>query len=58
MSAIPQPFMIEGVDIGDDRPIPAYREGPVPFDVFLDKLRHPRAAEVVKSLQQFVAAFR
>ncbi|CBN79664.1 conserved unknown protein [Ectocarpus siliculosus] len=58
MSAILQPFMIEDVDIGDDRPIPAYREGSVPFDVFLDKLRHPRAAEVVKSLQQFVAAFR
>ncbi|CAB1111954.1 unnamed protein product [Ectocarpus sp. CCAP 1310/34] len=57
MSAILQPFMIEDVDIGDDRPIPAYREGSVPFDVFLDKLRHPRAAEVVKSLQQFVAAF-
>eukprot|EP00752_Nemacystus_decipiens_P013443 g11906.t1 len=58
MSAILRPFMIEDVDIGDDRPIPAYREGSAPFDVFLDKLRHPRAAEVVKSLQQFVAAFK
>lgn len=48
----------QDVDIGDDRPIPAYREGSVPFDVFLDKLRHPRAAEVVKSLQQFSAAFK
>ncbi|CAM9344849.1 unnamed protein product [Pylaiella littoralis] len=58
ISAILQPFMVEDVDIGDDRPIPAYREGSLPFDVFLDKLRHPRAAEVVKSLQQFVAAFK
>lgn len=26
--------------------------------MFLDKLRHPRAAEVVKSLQQFVTTFK
>lgn len=50
---------VQDVDIGDDRPIPSYnREGVVPYDVFLDKLRHPRAAEVVKSLQQFVASFK
>ena len=53
------PMRPQDVDIGDDRPIPSYnREGVTPYDVFLDKLRHPRAAEVVKSLQQFVAAFK
>eukprot|EP00904_Undaria_pinnatifida_P003584 jgi/Undpi1/13226/HiC_scaffold_8.g02888.m1 len=58
LSAILQPFMLQDVDTRDDRPIPSYREGSRPYDVFLDKLRHPRAAEVVKGLQQFVAAFK
>lgn len=49
---------MQDVDIGDDRPIPSHRDGADAYDVFLDKLRHPRAAEVVKSLQQFVAAFK
>lgn len=48
----------QDVDIGDDRPIPSHKEGADAYDVFLDKLKHPRAAEVVKSLQQFVAAFK
>ncbi|CAM9919693.1 unnamed protein product, partial [Laminaria digitata] len=50
--------LLQDVDTRDDRPIPSYREGSLPYDVFLDKLRHPRAAEVVKGLQQFVAAFK
>lgn len=48
----------QDVDIGDDRPIPSHKDGVKGYDIFLDKLRHPRAAEVVKTLQQFVAAFK
>lgn len=48
----------QDINIGDDKPIPAHGDGVDAYDVFLDKLRHPQAAEVVKSLQQFVTTFK
>ncbi|CAN0053767.1 unnamed protein product, partial [Discosporangium mesarthrocarpum] len=58
LASILRPSMVEDVHIGDDKPIPSYRPDSAPYDVFLDKLRHPLAAEVVKSLQQFTSTFR
>lgn len=40
-----------------DAPIPTHAPGLSWFDVLLDKLKHPAAAEIVTSLQRFVTSF-
>ena len=47
------------MDMHDDMPVPTHEtmEGASAYDVLLEKLKHPQAAEVTKSLERFVAQF-
>ncbi|CAN0022733.1 unnamed protein product, partial [Phaeothamnion confervicola] len=53
-----RPHVLADVDVGDDQPIPVHRPGLAAYDLLLDKLRHPLAADLVKTIQQFMVTFR